>query len=266
MISQNMSRAEIESIGKNNATNLDKAKIIGDFYLYTDLNELSVGRWLSSTGYWESWVTSWFTKNIKPGYVCLDVGANYGYYTRIMEKLSGSSGIVHSIEANPHLIDLINKSIKEFPIVDGAKVILHSVAVSDKEGDVILKIPSKHLGGSSIVYYTHELPSNIPTEDWDVDISVKSNIIDNIISGHVDLIKLDIEGAEPLAWKGMKKILDNTDTIIVELGSYSPDDFLDEIYKSYNVWKVDFEGEEIPLSRTVLDQESDLIMAVLRRK
>jgi FkbM family methyltransferase len=260
-----MSRQEVEQIGKSGATERDLARIINDVYLYTDKEELSVGRWLSTTGYWESWITSWFTKNIKPGFKCIDIGANYGYYTRIMEKLSGPEGLVHSIEANPELIKLIEKSIKDYPIENGSKVVLHSFAAADINGKTILKIPTKYLGGSSIVYYTHDLPSTIPHSEWDEDVEVETKILDEVIDDRIDLIKIDIEGAEPLAWKGMQKILDRTDVVVVELGSYSPSEFLDEIYSKYNVSKIDFDGAEINLTREDLDKEKDLVMAVLRK-
>lgn len=260
-----MSRKEIEQIGKLGATENNLAKIINDIYLYTDKEELSVGRWLSTTGYWESWVTSWFTKNISSGFKCIDIGSNYGYYTRIMEKLSGPNGLVYSIDANPDLIKLIENSIKDYPIENGSNVITYSFAVSDINGKTILKIPKKYLGGSSIVYYTHNLPSEIPHSEWNADMEVQTKILDEIIDENINLIKMDIEGAEPLAWKGMQKILDKTDVVIVELGTYSPTEFLDDIYSKYNVSKIDFDGLEVNLTREDLDKENDLVMAVLRK-
>lgn len=260
-----MSRNDIESIGKSGATHRDVAKIINDIYIYTDKEELSIGRWLSTTGYWESWITAWFTNNIKPGFVCLDIGANYGYYTRIMEKLSGPDGMVYAIEANPHLSDLIKKSILDYPINSGSSVQVLSFAASDKNDKCILKIPKRYIGGSSIVYYTHELPSNIPHEEWDEDLEVETKILDDVIGGHIDLIKMDIEGAEPLAWEGMQKVLDNTDVVVVELGSYSPSEFLDKIYNKYNVGKINSDGSESIMTRADLAKEDDLVMAVLRK-
>ena len=110
-----MSRSELEAIGSDAATREDIAKILDCFYLYTDKEEQSVGQWLAKHGYWESWITSWMTKNIKEGDICLDVGANYGYYTRVMEFLSGKNGLVYYIEANPELVELIDKSINDYP-------------------------------------------------------------------------------------------------------------------------------------------------------
>ena len=264
---KNLSKIDVEQIGKSGATKNNIAKILNSFYLYCDQTEQSVGQWLSSHGYWESWITSWMTHNINPGDVCIDVGANYGYYTRIMEYLSGNTGTVYSIEANKDLCNLIDKSIKDYPIENAAKVNILNTAVSDKEEEVTLHIPPKFLGGSSIVFKSEKLPSNIPTEEWYVEKTVMSNKLDNLIfEPHINLIKMDIEGAEYLAWNGMKNILDKTDLLIVELGSYSPVLFIDQIYDKYNVTFVDIDGEEKSLLRHELNNLKDLVMAVLRKK
>lgn len=265
MIIPNMSRADIESAGEAGASKLDVAKIINDFYLYTDSKELSVGRWLSSTGYWESWVTSWMTKNIKSGDVCIDLGSNYGYYTRIMEKLSGPDGLVYSIEANPELCELIKKSLADFPIDNSSEVIIYDIAISDHSGTDTLDVSSKYIGGSSLVHGKADLPSNIREEYWDKSITVKTETLDNIISGHINLLKIDIEGAEPLAWAGMKDILKNTDTVVLECGSYSPTEFIDEMFNSYEVSYIDYDGNEIKTTRSEFDKFDDLVMAVIRK-
>lgn len=265
MITPNMSRSDVESQGLSGASKLDVAKVLNDFYLYTNSEELSVGRWLSTTGYWESWITSWMTKNIKTGDVCVDLGSNYGYYTRIMEKLSGPNGLVHSIEANTELCELIKKSLSDFPIENSSEVIVYDLAISDKTGTDTLDVSSKYIGGSSLVHGKVDLPSDIKDEYWDKSVVVKTDKLDNIISGHINLMKIDIEGAEPLAWAGMKNTLVNTDVVVLECGSYSPPEFIDEIFNSYRVSYIDFDGNEVSTTREEFDKFDDLIMAVLRK-
>ena len=264
----NMSKEDVESAGKAGATKSNLAKILNSFYLNTDSEELSVGQWLSKHGYWESWVTSWMTKNINPGDVCLDIGSNYGYYTRIMEKLATASGSVHAFEANDSLSQLLSKSIDENPIDNAAPVTIHNVAVSDSKGTVTLNIPPKYLGGSSIVWGKEELPSSIDDKLWTESIEVDSDTLDNLIGNisHVALIKIDIEGAEYLAWRGMQKILDKTSLVIIELGAYSHNELKDDIYLKYDVTYIEVDGNERSISRTELDELDDLVMAVLRRK
>lgn len=266
MITYNMTRSQIESIGRAGATKDDLAKIIDDLYLYTDRNEKSVGQWLSNTGYWEPWITSWLTKNISPGYKCLDIGANYGYYTRIMEKLSGPSGRVYAVEANPELCGLIKKSIIDFPIEDGAEVNIISGAASNKNGEEILDISTQYIGGSSIVYAKTSSPSSIDSSLWDKRISVNSFRLDDIIDEKIDLIKIDIEGAEPLAWEGMGNILETAKTVVIECGNYLPIEFINKLFDEYDLYEIDLLGEEVLIDRNTFNNLQDLIMAVLRRK
>lgn len=266
MITFGMSRKDVEVAGQAGATKDNLSKILNDFYLYTDKEELSIGRWLANNGYWEAWITSWFTKTIKPGDVCIDIGANYGYYTRLMEKLSGPSGKVIAIEANPKLAKMIEDSIKEYPIENSSSVEILDIAISDKTGTDILSISEKYIGGSSIVYGKVELPSDIPSWEWNSQIEVKTDTLDNVVDGHVDIIKIDIEGAEPMAWPGMKNTLKNTEIVVVECGGYSPAPFLDDIFNEYSVSIIDISGEEIAVSRKEFESYEDLVMAVLRRK
>jgi len=267
MIRQDMSKDDIERIGIAGATKDNLAKIINDVYLYTDKEEQSVGQWLANTGYWESWITSWMTKNIKPGFVCLDIGANYGYYTRIMERLSGPYGSVYAFEANKNLSNMISKSIVDYPIENGSPVTVFSVAVTDSKGTVTLNIPPKYLGGSSIVWGQQDLPSSIADEEWTGAQEVESDTVDHLLGlDHIDIIKIDIEGAEPIAWKGMQKTLSKTDLIIIEIGKYLPAEFIDELYNNYSVSHVLVTGEEVPLPRHDFELLQDLTMGVLRKK
>lgn len=266
MLTYNMDRSSVESSGISGATSTNLAKILDCFYLNVDRFEQSVGRWLSSHGYWESWITSWMTKNIKPGSVCVDVGANYGYYTRIMENLAKEDGKVIAFEANTSLCNLISTSIYDYPNPGAADVKIFNLAVSDSVGTVRLNIPPQYLGGSSIVW-GNKLPSDLPDDLWTEFLDIKSDTLDNILSDidHIDLIKIDIEGAEYLAWKGMQKTLDKTDLIVIEFGNYLPSEFIDEVYSRYNVNYIDLDGSEKALSRTDLDNLTDLVMAVLRK-
>ncbi len=266
VISLNMSRADIESAGIQGANSKNEALVLNDFVLYTDAEEQSVGRWLSNEGYWEAWITSWMTKNIKPGFICLDIGANYGYYTRIMERLSGPSGSVYAFEANKQLSNMISKSIVDYPINNGSPVTVFSIAVTDKKGTVTLNIPPKYLGGSSIVWGNQELPSDIPNEEWTGKQEVDSDTIDHLLElKNIDLIKIDIEGAEPLAWKGMQKALEVADTVVMEFGTYLPAWFIDEVFSKYQVKYINNSGDEELLPRSEFDKLTDLVMVVLRK-
>lgn len=50
-------------------------------------------------------------QSVKPGHICLDIGANCGYYTMMMCRLCSPGGMVYSIEPVPPTLDVLNEVI-----------------------------------------------------------------------------------------------------------------------------------------------------------
>jgi FkbM family methyltransferase len=55
---------------------------------------------LVQNGLWEAWVTLALGRSIQPGFHCVDVGANYGYYTLLMAGACQRGGRVLACEPN----------------------------------------------------------------------------------------------------------------------------------------------------------------------
>ena len=85
-----MTRRDVEDAGRAGSKNTDTAKILNDFTLLVDSNEKSLGTHLANDGFWEAWVTSFFTFNVKPGDVVCDVGSimgtTPGYFRDFLES------------------------------------------------------------------------------------------------------------------------------------------------------------------------------------
>jgi len=265
MIFEGMSRADVERIGKENASNTEQAFVLGDFTLYVDSEEESTARHLSQDGFWESWITSWFTKVIKPGFICVDAGANYGYFTRIMERLAGPTGYVYSIEANPRLQQALANSIRDFPMEHGATVDITNCALSDKIGYTYLTIFGNNFCNSTIVLN----PSTDTTDA--VQVQVKERSLDSLIlDGHyVNLIKLDIEGAEQLALKGMANLLESNriGMVVLEVNPGTAKEnprFIHELFYKYNVSVIAHDGEEYRCTYDFVTTCAEPMMLILR--
>ncbi len=250
-----MSRADVENAGKKGATNQSPSKILDEFFLIVDPEEESLGRNLARDGFWEAWITSFFTSVVLPGDVVCDLGANYGYYTRLFEKLAGPSGFVYAVEANPNLSSILKKSIESFPLNGGAQVQVLGVAAMDKKGYVELNV-GPLLGGSSII--------GSPQDSKPILVSAAP--LDEIISRKVDVIKIDIEGTEPQAILGMARIMDECRICVVEVGNYQPTEFLKSIFESYEVSVIDLFGNERPYSLPEVLMEQECVMVVLRHE
>jgi FkbM family methyltransferase len=264
MLNKGMSRGDIEKIGQDNASHTEVANILGSYKLYVNPEEVSIAVHLSNSGFWEAWITKWFVDTVQAGFVCVDVGANYGYYTRLLEKLSGPNGKVYAIEANPELFESLRKSIEDFPIEDGSRVILSNLAVADCDGVAHLGLTGNNLGGPSILDIN---PTGLTVTEW---VEVTKTTLDKIVDANerIDLIKLDIEGAEPLAMKGMESMLDRVAMIVIEIlpaiWENNPR-FIHELFYRYNVTRINFSGEEEAITYKQLVEFNDLSMLVLRK-
>jgi 23S rRNA U2552 (ribose-2'-O)-methylase RlmE/FtsJ len=135
---------------------------------------------LSTFGKYEPVETELLKKEIKKGDVVVDVGASVGYYTLLFAKLVGENGKVFSFEPDPTKFSILQKNVS---LNNFSNVILENRFISD----------------------------NSKKEDSNVYSSLDDYFYNNIES--IDLIKMDIEGAEVLALKGMVKILQNTQKI-----------------------------------------------------
>lgn len=117
----------------------------------------------------------------------MDVGANVGLFSSI--AISRGAKVL-AFEPHPHIRKVLKENIYE------KNIEIYEYAASDKEEEVKLFI-SKEPGSHSLKLEEKE------------HVLVKSIMIDSLISQKVDLIKIDVEGAEIKAIKGMRKILKN---------------------------------------------------------
>ncbi|MEA5567846.1 FkbM family methyltransferase [Anabaena sp. UHCC 0399] len=133
----------------------------------------------------------------QPGDVVFDVGANFGGLTTVMSRMVGPKGVVCAFEASPRIIDKCQKNL----VLNGCNnVQVYNVAIYSKSNETV----PIYLGG-------HLNDSIYSTSDTDVAaFNVSTLALDDFINftGLVpNLVKMDIEGAEFDAIKGMLNTL-----------------------------------------------------------
>jgi FkbM family methyltransferase len=133
--------------------------------------------------------------------VFFDLGANFGFYSSYVLPLCGRSGAVHSFEANLCLIP----HLRRLGEVNGkyGNIHLNGVAVGKESGRSLPLYGSDRIGCSSL--YPHEWLNR------DTAIAVPVVTIDEYVRKEgitrIDVVKIDIEGAELDALEGMAETL-----------------------------------------------------------
>lgn len=175
--------------------------------------------------------------NPQEGDIVIDIGAHIGRYSIIGSKKVKSKGKVISIEANPHVFNLLNENIR-----------------LNKLDNVILLNYAAYSQKRKINFYLHDycnLVNNhygtvIDTIDkfsykeFNKVIEVEANTLDEIISenkiekNRVRWIKIDVEGAEFEVLKGAKNLLSVSTklSILIEIHNLSKgNNYYEEIIK-----------------------------------
>jgi len=158
---------------------------------------------LSINKVYEEFETEMVKKIIKEGDAVVDIGANIGYYTLIFAKLVKNKGRVIAFEPEPNNFKLLEKNLE----INGYKnVDINQKAVSSNTGRTTLYLDETNLGG-------HTMGKKIPNQK---SIEIDSIKLDDYFKNYdrkIDFIKMDVEGAEMEAIKGMFTILQNSHDI-----------------------------------------------------
>ena len=144
-------------------------------------------------GWYEQEETELFRKIVRKGAVVVDVGSNIGWYTLLSAHLAGETGKIIAFEPDPSSFSFLSRSLERNGFNN---VSLFNYSVSNMEGMRTLWLAKGNLGAHSIV----------SAHACDEAIDVKSVTLDTCLSklevSVVDLLKIDVEGAEPEVLEG----------------------------------------------------------------
>ena len=161
------------------------------FAIYTEADDAAVGRHVRVDNY-EADVTALFRALLRPGAHVLDLGANIGYFTMLSASLVGPSGSVIAVEPNPSNARLAEASRR----ANGYdNVTVAQVAAGSRAG--LLALHRAHSNG------TTSPPPDEASALLEADTvgCVRAETL--VPAGRrIDLIKVDVEGAEYLALGG----------------------------------------------------------------
>ena len=182
--------------------------------LYIDLADHLIGLSVARGDYEVSEV-EFIRTFVRPGQTVLDIGANIGFIAVNLGALVGPEGCVYAYEPVLDNFELLNKSLVENKMQ--SVVVTSRSAVSDTGGTMDLIVPthSMNSGGSFLDTTDIGLPPGHRRE------SVAVVALDNEkLRRPVSFMKIDVEGAELLALRGARRLLEEDHpTILCEINT-----------------------------------------------
>lgn len=170
---------------------LKRVEIGGHTMFLDPVDSLHITR---NKGVYEPLETGVVEANVKQGSVVVDAGANIGYYTLLLARLTGPSGKVIAIEPDPDNFALLKRNVE----ANGYRnVVLHQKAVGERQGYVKLYRSMRNSAQHSLA----------PSEQDAPFVEVELARIDDLVAGPVDFMKIDVEGAELGAMRGARELL-----------------------------------------------------------
>lgn len=149
------------------------------------------------SGFFDPNELSLLAKILKPGMTFIDAGANMGLYSLFGARKVGASGQVVAIEPSRREVEIIRGHIEGNGL---SNVTLLPVALSDRDGEVeLLVAPLEKSGHNTLGAFGFDtkLDHRERARAMRLDDVVKEQGL-----ARVDVIKMDIEGAEELALRG----------------------------------------------------------------
>ncbi|MBP9738592.1 FkbM family methyltransferase [Candidatus Saccharibacteria bacterium] len=255
-------------------------KIFTGLKMYLDPRDLSVATHIALDGVWEEPITKAWISLINENDTVLDIGANFGYFGLLAAQFtSKKNSKVVMFEANPEIVPYVKKSLKTNWFNEQAKI--ENFAISDKEGTLTLNVLEGYIGSSSVQtmeqldsYMSKKMQLNLHKSIKVPAISIDQYCKVNKIKS-LNLIKMDIEGSEEMAYKGMRQMIKVSPNVsmFIEFTSeaYSdPRGFYSQMLEDFgSVYLIDNDGSLLKPSNTtyeyIVAQSDDWVMPVFSK-
>ena len=173
-------------------------------------------------GTYEPDITQAVTDQCKTGWVVCDIGAHHGYFSLLMSKIIGAGGYCFTFEPLSENYDCIVKTIQANSLTN---ITVEQLAVSNQSNIKEFHTIPQQSAKSRFV-------NNIPLGEanrFEKTTIVKTTRLDDYFKNcgipRIDIIKIDVEGAESQVIEGAQSILNNYKPILImEIHACGKDD------------------------------------------
>ncbi len=169
-------------------------------------DDLSLMPELVAFGTYDVPFTTFVQREIKPGDTVVDVGANVGLFTLLLGYQVWEFGRVIAYEANPRHVELLRDNVSTNWLSDRIEIVPHAAGAD--AGRLTLLAPRRFGMLASLQPVEHLLVTDDRRDTVD-RIEVDVEPLDARLAGldRIDLIKIDVEGAEEQVFAGAERAL-----------------------------------------------------------
>ncbi|MEX0270519.1 FkbM family methyltransferase [Leptolyngbyaceae cyanobacterium UHCC 1019] len=151
-------------------------------------------------------------KLLSSGMTVVDLGANEGLYTLFAAKHVGDSGVVLSFEPSLREFQRLQDNLALNEEITNVKLL--QIALSNISDTQLLKVADDaHSGQNTLGDFAYEGITCLSTET--VTVRRLDDVLEELAVQCVDVIKIDVEGAEFLVFEGAKKTLERDRPLIL---------------------------------------------------
>jgi FkbM family methyltransferase len=156
---------------------------------------------LEATAGWEPGETALLGGHLKPGMTVVDGGAHVGYYTCLAARLVGPRGLVLAFEPSPRNYELLLANVWRNGFTN---VVCYPWALGAENGVARLALSETNTGDNRVG------ADGVPVRVAALDAL-------EALRPPVDVVKLDVQGGEGDALRGMERLLAASPDVLVTL-------------------------------------------------
>lgn len=173
--------------------------------LFIDASDEVIRPAIGEHGVWEPGETALLLDWLAPGMTFVDIGAHVGYYTVLAARRVSPGGLVFAFEPSPLNYELLLANVWRNELTN---VVCYPWAVSDHMGFLDLFLDERNTGDNRLFQ-----------DDRGPGVRVRAVALDALpsIRPPIDVVKIDVQGAEEAVIEGMKHLLSRSPSARVVL-------------------------------------------------
>ncbi|MCH2106876.1 MAG: FkbM family methyltransferase, partial [Planctomycetes bacterium] len=170
-----------------------------------------------AAGGWEEHETRLFNAHIQTGSRVLDLGANIGWFAA-QAVLRGAT--VDAFEPVPHIADVLERNVARAMERGPGTARVHRFAAGSETGSAEIFLAAANRGDNRVVDTGASAPNDM---DGAASVEIQIRKVDDLISGGVDVLKIDTQGSEWHALQGARDLLDASPrlALLIEFWPYA---------------------------------------------